>query len=62
MVERFFRSLKEECVWLQRFSNYTHARRVIARWLRWYNNGRPHQSLGYHSPTQYRSQQLANVA
>ena len=62
MIERFFRSLKEECVWLQRFTSYTHARRAITRWLRWYNEGRPHQSLGYLSPAEYRSQQLANVA
>ena len=45
ITEWFFRSLKEECVWLQRFSNYTHARGVVARRLRWYNNGRPHQLL-----------------
>jgi len=62
MIERFFRSLKEECVWLQRFNSYTQAQRVITRWMRWYNEGRPHQSLGYLSPAEYRSQQLANVA
>ena len=31
MIERFFRSLKEECVWLQRFSTFAQARRVITK-------------------------------
>ena len=54
MIERFFRSLKEECVWQHRFQNFLEARREIAGWLRWYNSERPHQALGYHSPRQYR--------
>ncbi len=62
MIERFFRSLKEEGVWLQRFSSYAHSRRVITRRLRGYNDERPHQSLGYLSPVEYRPQQLAIVA
>ena len=62
MIERFFRSLKEECVWLNRFGNFHQAKRSVARWIRWYNEGRPHQSLGYLSPHEYRAQQLAHVA
>lgn len=61
MIERFFRSLKEECVWLQRFATFTQARRVITKWIDWYNTGRPHQSLDYRSPLEYR-QQLQLVA
>ena len=61
MIERFFRSLKEECVWLQRFSTFAQARRVITKWIDWYNTGRPHQSLDYRSPHEYR-QQLQLVA
>lgn len=62
MIERFFRSLKEECVWLTRFSNFLAAKRAVTKWIHWYNEGRPHQSLGYLSPNEYRSQQLVNVA
>ena len=62
MIERFFRSLKEECVWLQRFRSFSQARRAVARWIRWYNEGRPHQSLGYLSPHEYCAKQLAHVA
>lgn len=30
MIERFFRSLKEECVWQHRFQTFEEARRTIA--------------------------------
>lgn len=62
LIERFFRSLKEECVWLQRFSSFAQANRAVREWIRWYNEGRPHQALGYRSPSQYRAQQLQQVA
>lgn len=47
LVERFFRSLKEECIWLHRFESLGQARAVIDRWIRYYNEERPHQSLDY---------------
>ncbi len=50
MIERFFRSLKEECVWLQRFKSFCEARKIVSNWIRYYNEERPHQSLGYRSP------------
>ena len=62
LVERFFRSLKEECVWQHRFEDLAQARRAIAKWIVWYNHHRPHQALGYLSPRQYRSQQPLSVA
>lgn len=54
LIERFFRSLKEECVWQHRFGSFAEARQVIAGWIRWYNAGRPHQAFGYLSPKQHR--------
>lgn len=62
MIERFFRSLKEECVWQHNFASFAEAKAAIARWIRWYNERRPHQALGYLSPHQYRAQQLQAVA
>lgn len=62
IIERFFRSLKEECVWQHTFQTFEDARRVIRDWLRWYNEERPHQALGYRSPVQYRAQQVTQVA
>ena len=62
MIERFFRSLKEECTWQYNFRSFRQARRVVQRWVHWYNSERPHQSLGYLSPAEYRLQQLHGVA
>jgi putative transposase len=62
MIERFFRSLKEECTWQHSFSSFREAKRTIDRWIAWYNEERPHQSLGYLSPVEYRAQQLNLVA
>ncbi len=62
MIERFFRSLKEECVWQHTFQTFEEARRIIRDWVEWYNQERPHQALGYRSPVQYRAQQATQVA
>ena len=59
MIERFFLSLKEECVWLYNFENKDQAFRVIADWLDEYNEERPHSALGYLSPMQFMEQKLA---
>jgi putative transposase len=62
MIERFFRSLKEECVWQHNFSSFTEARRAVRRWIRWYNEERPHQALAYKSPTEFRRENAQKVA
>jgi putative transposase len=51
LMERFFRSLKEECIWQHRFESLAHARHVVSQWIRFYNDERPHQSLGYAAPS-----------
>lgn len=33
MIERFFRSLKEECVWLRNFRSFPELRRAVRRWI-----------------------------
>lgn len=42
LIERFFRSLKEECIWQHRFSSFEEARQNINTWVQWYNEERPH--------------------
>lgn len=42
IVERFFRSLKEECVWQHRFESFQHALTVLDRYIGYYNTKRPH--------------------
>ncbi len=58
MIERWFRSLKEACVWQQMFRRFADAKAAISRWITWYNEERPHQALGYRSPRQYQQHWL----
>jgi putative transposase len=59
MIERFFLTLKQECVWLHRFVDRDHAFRVVADWLDRYHTDRPHSALGYLTPKEYREQLAA---
>jgi putative transposase len=49
-VERLWRSLKYEEVYLKDYASVTEARAGIARYLRFYNHERLHQSLEYRTP------------
>lgn len=44
-IERLWRSLKYECVYLNAFENGLQARRAIGRWMAHYNADRPHSSF-----------------
>ena len=52
MVERLIRTIKEQCIYHHRFENIRNAERIIADWIRFYNEERPHQSLGMKSPSE----------
>lgn len=47
MIERFFRSLKEECIWLRNFQGLKDAKETISEWVTFYNKEQPHQMLRY---------------
>jgi len=49
-VERLWRSLKYEEVYLHAYEDGAEARRRIGRYLKYYNEDRPHQALGYQTP------------
>lgn len=51
VLERVIRTLKEQCIHRQRFDGIRHATRAIGDWISFYNNGRPHQTLGMRTPT-----------
>lgn len=57
VIERFFKSLKQECVWQHGFSSFEEAKAVIEQWVESYNNDRPHQSLGYMTPALFYAQE-----
>jgi len=49
-IERLWRSLKYEDVFLKAYGSVAEARQSIGGWLRFYNEERPHQALGYRTP------------
>jgi putative transposase len=59
MIERFFLTLKQECIWLHRFDSRDHAFGVVAQWLERYHRERPHSALGYLTPNEYREKLAA---
>ena len=50
MVERLWRSLKYECVYLHAFENGREARQRISEWIAFYNERRPHSRHGGLTP------------
>jgi putative transposase len=51
-VERLWRSLKYEEVYLRAYEGVAEARQGIASYFQFYNNERLHQALGYRTPRQ----------
>ncbi len=50
-VERLWRSLKYECVYLHAWETGSEARAGIGRWMEFYNRKRPHSAHGGKTPT-----------
>ncbi len=51
-VERLWRSVKYEEVYLKDYADVWEAEREISGYFRWYNEERPHQALAYRTPGQ----------
>ena len=49
-IERLWRSLKYEEVYIKAYGSVAEARRSLGEWLAFYNDERPHQSLEYRTP------------
>lgn len=49
-IERFWRSLKYESLYLHSFETVTEAREMLGLYIDFYNQNRPHQALGYKTP------------
>lgn len=49
-IERLWRSLKYECVYLHAFETGSEARLGIGGWIEYYNQRRPHSTLGAQTP------------
>ena len=62
-VERLWRSIKYEEVYLKAYQNGTEARKGIGAYLDFYNRERPHQALGYRTPSEvFQGEQVALIA
>ena len=51
-IERFWRTIKYEDIFIKSYNSLGEAKRGIKEFINYYNNERPHQSLGYKTPSE----------
>lgn len=61
-IERLWRSLKYEEIYLHAYENGIEARQGIKKWMYFYNQIRPHSSLGGETPDSYYNESLKDAA
>ena len=49
-IERLWRSLKQEAIYLHEITNGFQAKRIIDGWIGFYNSERPHTALDKRTP------------
>jgi len=62
VAERVIRTLKEEVIWLRDWERVDEVRAAMVAWVQRYNHERPHQSLDYATPAEYRAKKLGLTA
>jgi putative transposase len=50
LIERLWRTLKYECVYLHAWETGSQARAGVRKWMEFYNHRRPHKALGGRPP------------
>jgi putative transposase len=50
-IERLWRSLKYECIYLHAWETGSQAKASVSRWITFYNHQRPHAAHGGQPPT-----------
>ena len=50
VIERFFRTMKEECLWVHDFNDAEQARQVVGQWIETYNREWLIERHGYRAP------------
>jgi putative transposase len=58
-IERLWRSIKYELIYIKTFETGIHLREEVKCWFEWYNHSRPHQSLDYKTPEEVYQLSLA---
>jgi putative transposase len=61
-VERFWRTVKYERIYKRAYDTVSEARADIAEYIAWYNEQRPHTSLGDRTPKRAYDESLAKQA
>ena len=56
VIERFFRTLKEECLWVHDFESVDQARKIVGEWIETYNAEWLIERNGYCAPNTVRMQ------
>jgi len=54
VIERFFKTLKLECLWIENFRDVEHAREVVGHWMETYNTQWLIERNGYRTPREVR--------
>jgi putative transposase len=49
-IERLWKSLKYECIYLQEFENALQVKQAISQWIKFYNDIRPHSTFNGRTP------------
>ena len=60
-IERLWRSMKYECIYLQAFETGSEARAGLRRWITYYNSQRPHSALGGRAPDEVYADSLDGI-
>lgn len=60
-TERFFRTIKEECLWLQEWTGLNHIKTEVEQWINNYNTRYLHSTLGYKPPAQFEQNYYATL-
>ncbi len=62
VIERFFKTLKMECLWIEDFQNVDHAREIVGRWIELYNTQWLIERHRYQTPREVREAHQAQLA
>jgi putative transposase len=58
VAERFILTMKSELIWTRDWDSADEPRAVLAQWLEVYHRERPHQALGWKTPSEKRAENL----
>lgn len=58
VAERFILTMKSELIWTRDWESADELRAALAAWFEVYHNERPHQALGWKTPSEKRAENL----